>query len=430
MARPAHKDTIVLDGIRIKVNSKSPNKFYTCVITATNGQKFSRGLGTSNKTLSIEKALVLKAQINADINQKDGLKSMSLTGVYKSYLKSIADKKPSFKVNARNAYNRLLGQRIHSHTGELIHYELGDVDKIMPVLYSDESKFIHKLTVEEFDRWFSSIRGVLSDGTVARLVSTIATMFEHAASIGVQTPDINFRSKHEFLETDVQKTRDIHEDELTLILNHFRASKWQHNYYRLQVALYTGLRLGEIATLKRSHVDFNNRTIKVTRQKQKIAKLSTLPMSAALADELGVWIEHTKHIDSEWLFCDENGRRFATQSQWFTDALKILDINQDGQERLTLHSLRARFITRQLQADISPAKIQLSVDHANLATTMVYSRLSVDDASKTASELMSKLERDRTALAAEMQAKRDALDAEYAKAKAEIEKQFSDLDNI
>ena len=165
------------------------------------------------------------------------------------------------------------------------------------------------------------------------------------------------------------------------------ARKTDHPFYPIWVtALMTGMRSGELKALSWSDIDFDGKTISITKQwtnktgitSPKGKKNRVIPISDDFLSFLKEWkLKSDKGSDFvlpqllEW----ENGEQ-AKITKLFCKSIAITPIK--------FHDLRATFITNLLSRGVSLAKVMAIVGHSEIKTTNVYLRLAgVDVAGAT-----------------------------------------------
>lgn len=165
------------------------------------------------------------------------------------------------------------------------------------------------------------------------------------------------------------------------------AQKTDHPFYPIwATALMTGMRSGELKALSWSDIDFDAKTISVTKQwtsktgivPPKSKKNRVIPISDDFLAFLKEWkLKCDKSTDFvlpqllEW----ENGEQ-AKITKLFCKSIAVTPIK--------FHDLRATFITNLLSRGVSLAKVMAIVGHSEIKTTNVYLRLAgVDTAGAT-----------------------------------------------
>lgn len=162
--------------------------------------------------------------------------------------------------------------------------------------------------------------------------------------------------------------------EVEIFLNEAKVTN--HRFYPIWVmALFTGMRSGELYALRWTDIDLDNRTISVSKAwnskngftSTKNQKARIVPISAELLSflkELKLKRSREEHVlphPKEWT----RGEAAKVLKQ-FCKAIQITEIR--------FHDLRATFITNLLARGESLARVMAIVGHADMETTNVYLR--------------------------------------------------------
>jgi len=141
-----------------------------------------------------------------------------------------------------------------------------------------------------------------------------------------------------------------------------------HGYLRSIVitALNTGMRRGEILTLRWIDVDLRNR--KVTVRKPKNNEIRVIPINQTLYQEL---LNLSGQSDGEYVFTNGDGRPFGDIKKGFLSALK-----RAGIEDFHFHDLRHTFGSHLVMQGVDLKTVQQLMGHKQIKTTMRYSHLS------------------------------------------------------
>ena len=165
----------------------------------------------------------------------------------------------------------------------------------------------------------------------------------------------------------------------------FRGAEWKLNpadrVLLYSIAVYTGLRSIEIASLMFSSFDLETKTLVVQASNTKNRKKASLPIHPVLVELLKPLVSNPLTSSTSLLF---PGPLIAQRlpGKVFTRDLKRAGIAiLDDQGRvLDFHSLRYTFITSLARAGVHPGKAQRLARHSDINLTMgVYTQLDVDD---------------------------------------------------
>jgi len=132
---------------------------------------------------------------------------------------------------------------------------------------------------------------------------------------------------------------------------------------------YSGIRIGEMNTLKRNHFDFEKKTVKIFVSKTKEERI--VRFTEEVKDALKDYFDSEEEAENAF-----NINSNAVQ-QRFKDFKKYLpDIN------LSAHTFRHSFIKYCVDKGVSPFKLMKMVGHRNIETTMRYFELNDEDIEK------------------------------------------------
>lgn len=157
--------------------------------------------------------------------------------------------------------------------------------------------------------------------------------------------------------------------------------------YQFRFALQTGLRTGELVGLKWSDIDFDNRTITITRSmeyRHSVGEWRVGPPKSASGNRVVPLTEEAvkilklqkaknkeiQVIPIEWaeqVFLCKKGTP-VKNSTYDTALFKLCD--KAGIEHFSMHVLRHTFATRCIEAGMTPKTLQKILGHSNLGITM------------------------------------------------------------
>jgi integrase/recombinase XerD len=148
-----------------------------------------------------------------------------------------------------------------------------------------------------------------------------------------------------------------------------------HNIkHRCMVSLLysSGLRVSEVVNLKVGDISFNNMTITVREGKGRKDRVTIF--SESLRDPLRELIEDKKASDFIFTSSFASGEKLSirTLQQVFYNALDRSGVKKDA----SCHDLRHSFASHLLESGTDLRYIQELLGHKNIATTMIYTKVS------------------------------------------------------
>ncbi|HFU4085158.1 TPA: tyrosine-type recombinase/integrase [Streptococcus suis] len=165
------------------------------------------------------------------------------------------------------------------------------------------------------------------------------------------------------------------------------------DYVLYSVLLATGCRFGEVAALEWSDIDFEARTIKITKNYSRLLKLVGTPKSKAGERVISIDVKTCNllrllKIRQRQLYLEVGAPVspvvFATPTKEYQNMAtrqEALDrrLKECGCPRFTFHAFRHTHASLLLNAGISYKELQYRLGHATLAMTMdIYGHLSKD----------------------------------------------------
>lgn len=184
------------------------------------------------------------------------------------------------------------------------------------------------------------------------------------------------RKIKKYSERDRVSDRVLSEEEETRLLS--------ASYPRLRsvifVVLNTGLRLGEVLSLKWELVDFNKKTLKVERTKS--GKPLTLPMNRDLLAEM----KRLRALGSTNQYVFQNpktGKPITTIRSAFEGACR-----RAGITGLTFHRLRHTVASRLIERNADIEEVRSILGHSSIAVTQRYVH-ATEERRRTTVELLS-----------------------------------------
>ena len=143
----------------------------------------------------------------------------------------------------------------------------------------------------------------------------------------------------------------------------------------LELLYSSGLRAGELVSLKREDVDLDERTVRVLGKGRKVRVVPVGEKAVAALKEYLAARRHRETPETDALFLNMRGGAITARS-----LARILDeaIRRAGVgRRLSPHGLRHSFATHLLESGADLRAIQEMLGHASLSTTQRYARVNV-----------------------------------------------------
>lgn len=153
------------------------------------------------------------------------------------------------------------------------------------------------------------------------------------------------------------------------------------------LSLHTGLRAGEIFSLKWGHVDLENGLIHVADPKGGTARKAF--MTGPVKDMFQARKPEENHAE-EYVFMSTKGEKVMEVSNAFAKAIEKLGFNEgvkDTRQKLTFHSLRHTFASWLALNGTPILTIKELMGHATLAMTERYSHLMPDTKKEAVNQL-------------------------------------------
>lgn len=221
-------------------------------------------------------------------------------------------------------------------------------------------KLITAITAHNLERYKSKRRNQVKPATINRELSCIKHMFNKAVHFGfLRHNQLNTVKK---FKEPPGRVRYLNDEEIAKVLDQCAS------YLKPIVicALNTGMRKGEILSLKWQDVDLKNRFLFVRKAKNNETR--TLPICEVLYETLK---EIGPQLGNQYVFTHADGRPFREIYYGFKAAVKRAGIND-----FRFHDLRHTCASRLAMQGLDIRVIQELLGQKTLAMTMRYSHLS------------------------------------------------------
>lgn len=239
--------------------------------------------------------------------------------------------------------------------------------------------YINNMQNEDIQNYalFLKISG-LSSKSIKDILSLVSAIFKYAAGNGLCTAKL--RIENFYPKAEKKQIRVLPADE-RIRLERYLLKTDEPAKYGILLALYSGMRIGEICALKWSHIDLNAETISVCQTLQRLQDMKNcgktkilisepksqsskrlIPIPAFLAELL-------KSIKPQnpcgfFLTDGKDAMEPKTLQNKFKKCLKECDIPY-----INFHTLRHTFATRCVEAGFDMKSLSEILGHANVSTT-------------------------------------------------------------
>lgn len=144
-----------------------------------------------------------------------------------------------------------------------------------------------------------------------------------------------------------------------------------------RIALYTGMRAGEIKSLTRSQVDLDKRTVHLTETKNGSSR--TIPLTRQATEIFCAVLNHpVRPLDTNLIFWGEPGRDGIRRPYEFRPAW-VRTLKRAGIEGLRFHDLRHEAVSRLVEAGLGDQEVSAISGHKSMQMLKRYTHLRAED---------------------------------------------------
>ncbi len=227
--------------------------------------------------------------------------------------------------------------------------------------------------------WLVSLKEqAITSKSINRKISTLKSFFKYQLKMGrvAVNPMYSIAS----LKVNKRLPSFIEQRDINTLFSHVEFPEtYEGKTERLLLMIFyqTGMRLSELISIKESHIDKSNRSIKILG---KGNKERIIPLGAALIQEIDNYIPLKRAAvnvqENPYLLVSTKGRKLY--GKYVYNVVKKYLGNVSTSERKSPHVLRHTFATHLTNngADINAVKELLG--HASLASTQIYTHNSID----------------------------------------------------
>lgn len=221
----------------------------------------------------------------------------------------------------------------------------------------DDNDSLDNITKVRYDKYFNELRGKLAPGTIQVRVIVFNNFFKFIKKYYVESFDVHteFKLTKEERAKEIQKIKYLNRDEIPILLEKITDPKVRNVAI---VQLNTGLRIGELLALTYKDVDFENKTISITKTKSNTGKISapktissirTIEVSDVVLNILKDYISWREYL-------------FDVSYSTIRNKLKLLNV--------TSHMFRHTHVALLIEAGVPIKVISHRLGHSDINTTL------------------------------------------------------------
>ena len=250
---------------------------------------------------------------------------------------------------------------------------------IVPILGRKLFHEISQLDVEKLKR--EMLQANREPRTVQYTITILRNILKRADDLDYKVPEKDPTKKVKLPKVDNRRVRFLTYQEAKALLKEIKKHS-QQVYEICFLALYTGMRFGEIASLTWQDIDFKNKLIHIKDTKNHENRV------AYMTDELVELLQERKKrlgrkstTKDKPIFFDEKGNKIARVSKTFERAVNTLGLNDfitDRREKVVFHTLRHTFASWLAMSGVPIYTIKELMGHKNIEMTERYSHLAPD----------------------------------------------------
>ena len=271
-------------------------------------------------------------------------------------------------------------RRYSNHT--IRNYRI-DLFQFIKYLYKCDSELlvldINKDHIKEY--MFSLHAKKMSDKSIARKVATLKSLFNYMSKnniidknilSSITTPKVSKKLPHLLTEKEIEKLFSIELDNDQILME----------MCILELFYATGIRISELAAIKLSNIDIDDKSIKVLGKgnKERVVVLGESSIKM-LNQYMSVFCEESQLFLFGSLIKKRKKTDHISEKAIYNITKKHLKrISND--EKLSPHSLRHSFATHLLQAGADLMSVKELLGHESLSSTQIYTHVQLEKMKK------------------------------------------------
>lgn len=255
-------------------------------------------------------------------------------------------------------------QRLYFKTSERIHKHWGN-------------KKISDVTRRQYQKFMNSFGKSHAKETVQKTNSIIRACVKDAILDGIIARDFTQRIELTWDKSRTVKVKYLSIEQINDLVNSLELNikPTYISRYMILTAIYTGMRLGEIMVLKWSDINFNFKTISISKSydyvsggKIKPPKTESSNRTISVNQSLLDLLNQLKENDHDFVFMGNNGKipGSTAANKTLKKHLALCGIERNN---FHFHSLRHSHVAYLLANDIDLYAISQRLGHSNMTTT-------------------------------------------------------------
>lgn len=281
------------------------------------------------------------------------LKDVETKIVKKEFLGIVDEKKLVFEAYAKEYRN-------YSKANKAPSTDCRDQFSINNLTEAFEGKYLFDITTEMIEKYKANRLEKVEPATVNRELACLKHMYTKAVEWGYVK--MNPAKGVKRLKEPPGRIRYLKADEINALLSCCST----HLRPLVVTALNTGMRRGELRSLRWPQVDLENRKLTVINTKNNESRI--IPINQTLYRELS---DLSKKPEGEYVFYSRYGRPYRDAKEGFAAAVKRAKI-----EDFRFHDLRHTFGSHLVMQGVDLRTVQQVMGHKDIKMTMRYSHLS------------------------------------------------------